>query len=150
MKRLGWSLDYRKLRIYLKEKYGTERAYMFIGFIASNWELYVRLAAAGFILIFKPVTTDINGKAKGNIDADLVLKAMIEYRAYSRAVIISSDGDFYSLVDHLYQKNKLEIVLSPHMRRCSYLLKEKAREKIWFLDGLRGKLEYTDTKKGSA
>ena len=32
---------------------------------------------------------------------------------YEKEVIISNDGDFYSLVDHLYKNNKLAIVLSP-------------------------------------
>ena len=36
----------------------------------------------------------LNGKLKGNIDAELVLKSMTQYRVYKGAVIVTSDGDF--------------------------------------------------------
>lgn len=83
-----------------------------------------------------------NGKIKGNIDADLVLRAALELADYNKAVIVSSDGDFYSLVQHLYENNKLRVVLSPDKKHCSNLLKQTAKEKIWFMDNLRDKLEY--------
>lgn len=33
-----------------------------------------------FVLVFKPTLPDQNGKVKGNIDADLVLRIMIDYK----------------------------------------------------------------------
>lgn len=92
--------------------------------------------------MFKPVLQGKTGEAKGNIDADLVLRAMIDYRNYEKAVVVTSDGDFYSLVEYLYRKGKLEIVLSPSSATCSALLKKAARERINFFADLRGKLEY--------
>jgi len=32
----GWVLDWGKFRIYLREKYGVERAYFFIGYVHEN------------------------------------------------------------------------------------------------------------------
>ncbi len=145
---LGWKLDYRKFRIYLAEKYGVKKAHVFIGFVALNQSLYDRLQEAGFILKFKPTIPDENGKIKGNIDADLVLRVMIELNDFDKAVIVSSDGDFYSLVQYLYENNKLKLVLSPNKKYCSSLLKQTAKEKIWFMDNLRDKLEYK--KKSTA
>lgn len=145
--KLGWKLDYRKFRIYLAEKYGIKKAYIFIGFVALNQSLYDRLQEAGFILKFKPTIPDADGKIKGNIDADLVLRATLELNDYDKAVIVSSDGDFYSLVQYLYENNKLEVVLSPDIKNCSNLLKQTAKEKIWFMNELRDKLEY---KKSTA
>lgn len=52
------------------------------------------------------------GKPKGNVDAELVLQAMIDYRDYERAVIVTSDGDFACLVRYLYEEGKLERVLT--------------------------------------
>lgn len=51
-------------------------------------------------------------------------------------------GGFSGLVDHLYQEDKLEAVLSSHVNTCSILLKRAAREKVFFMHTLRGKLEY--------
>ena len=146
IQKLGWKLDYRSFRIYLAEKYGVTRAYMFIGFVVLNQSLYDSLQEAGFILIFKPTIPDADGKIKGNIDADLVLRVMLELGDYDKAVIVSSDGDFYSLVQYLYESGKLKIVLSPDIENCSNLLKQTAKEKIWFMNELQDKLEYKKEK----
>jgi uncharacterized LabA/DUF88 family protein len=145
-KSLGWKLDWRRFRVYLEEKYGVDRAFLFIGYIPENQQIYTSLQQAGFILVFKPVLLAKTGEAKGNIDADLVLKAMTEYLNYERAVIVTSDGDFYSLVEYLYKNDKLETVLSPRSEKCSVLLKKTAKERIQFMDGLRAKLEYKPQK----
>ena len=148
IQKLGWKLDYRRFRIYLAEKYGVSRAYVFIGFVALNQSLYDRLQEAGFILKFKPTIPDTDGKIKGNIDADLVLRAALELGDYDKAVIVSSDGDFYSLVQYLYENGKLAAVLSPDIKNCSSLLKQTAKEKMQFMNELRNKLEYK--KKSTA
>jgi len=37
---LGWKLDFRRFRRYLKEKYRVKVAYMFIGYVPTNQSLY--------------------------------------------------------------------------------------------------------------
>jgi len=143
---LGWHLDFKRFRVYLQEKYSVERAYYFIGYLEENRNLYKFLQEAGYILIFKPIVRDSTGKAKGNIDADLVLQAMIDFPEYDKAVIVTSDGDFYSLVNYLYEKRKLLLVMSPYVKTCSILLKRTAREKLVFMDNLRKKLRYKKKK----
>jgi uncharacterized LabA/DUF88 family protein len=148
IQKLGWKLDYKRFRIYLAEKYAVKKAYMFIGFVALNQPLYDRLQEAGFQLRFKPTIPDADGKIKGNVDADMVLSAALEIGEYDAAVIVSSDGDFYSLVQHLYEKEKLAVVLSPDEKYCSSLLKQTAKEKIQFMNNTRTLLEYK--KKSTA
>jgi len=150
VKSLGWLLDYKKFRVYLREKYNIEVAYLFIGFIAQNDELYSYLQRAGFTLKFKPVISNKDGSHKGNVDADLVVQVMKDCyeNHFDRAVIVSSDGDFYSLVSFLYERNKLLKIISPYHKTCSTLLKNSAKEKIIFMDNLRAKLEYK--KKSTA
>lgn len=137
---LGWKLDWQRFRIYIKEKYQVETAYLFLGYIPTNQEVYTDLQKAGYVIIFKPVIYDQSGKAKGNCDADLVLHTLIEKEHYSKAIIVSSDGDFYSLVKYLYEQNKLEMVLSPYTKTCSKLLKKEAKEKINYMDNLQKKV----------
>lgn len=139
---LGWKMDFSRFRKYLKEKYAVTTAYYFIGYVSDNQDLYLFLQRAGYVLMFKPTIPDDDGNIKGNIDADLVLQAMIDFHNYDKAVIVSSDGDFYSLVKYLYKKNKLEYVISPYKATCSSLLKKSANEKIVFIDNLQKKLEY--------
>jgi len=147
VQRLGWKMDWSRFRVYLREKYAVQTAYYFIGYIPGNESLYRTLQRGGFTLEFKPVLVPQSGKAKGNVDADLVLRAMVDYEEYEKAVIVTSDGDFYSLVKHLYHEQKLEVVLSPYREHCSVLLKREARERIRFLDELRGRLEYRNRAK---
>ncbi|MEK7651500.1 MAG: NYN domain-containing protein [Patescibacteria group bacterium] len=137
---LGWILDWTRFRSYLKEKYGVTTAYLFIGFMPEHNDIYDELQKAGFVLKFKPVLPNGDGGVKGNVDADLVLQAMIDFNAYEKAVIVSSDGDFYSLVRHLYNNRKLKIVMSPHVKNCSVLLRKSAKEKILYMNTLSTKL----------
>ena len=139
---LGWKLDFKRFRVYLEEKYKVSTAYLFIGYMQTNQDLYSFLQKAGYVLIFKPTLMDKNGEVKGNVDADLVLQAMIDFPKYDKAIIVTSDGDFYSLVKYLYEQKKLCFVMSPYVKTCSVLLKKAAREKVIFMDNLRHKLEF--------
>jgi uncharacterized LabA/DUF88 family protein len=94
----------------------------------------------GYVLVFKPTIPDGDGNIKGNIDADLVLQAMVDLNNYDKAIIVTSDGDFYSLVKYLYENGKLRFVMSPYVKTCSTLLKKEAKEKIVFMDNLQKKI----------
>ncbi len=144
---LGWELNYRRLRVWLKDKYDVSNAYLFIGFVAKNKNLYTYLQEAGFILVYKEVTYDGGGKVKGNCDALLVLKATSDYyeKHYDVAVIVSSDGDYAELVDFLKNKEALKMIVSPS-NKCSYLLR-KQNIPLLYLDTQRGKLEEKGTIK---
>jgi len=141
---LDWKLDYRRFRVYLKEKYNVKVAYYCIGFVPCNQGLYSSLQEAGYVLLFKPTLLDGQGKIKGNVDADLVLQAMLDYDKYDNAVIVTSDGDFYSLAKYLYEQRKLKCVMSPYIKTCSVLLRKTAKEKIIHMANLKQKLEYKE------
>lgn len=36
IKNLGWELDYARFRVWLKEKYNVQKAYIFLGLIPSK------------------------------------------------------------------------------------------------------------------
>lgn len=122
----GWKLDFARFRVFLKDKYNVEKAFLFIGFVSQNQSLYTYLQKSGYICIFKPtLESSENGKIiiKGNVDAELVLHSMIEYPNYSKAIIVSGDGDFYCLVEHLEQQGKLEKIIVPNKKHSSLLRK---------------------------
>jgi len=138
----GWVLDWSKFRKYLKEKYGVSRAYLFIGYVEGNNDLYASLQQNGYILIFKPTLALPDGRVKGNVDAELVLYSMIEYNNYDKAVIITGDGDFYCLVKYLREQGKLATLLVPNFHKYSGLLKKSAGKLISFMNQLNNKLVY--------
>ena len=146
VRRLGWKLDFKKFRVYLADKYHVHKAFLFIGFIAEQQNLYRSLQEYGYVLVFKPILKTPEGKVKGNCDAELVLQAMIEKDRYERAVVVTSDGDFACLVDYLNREGKLAAVFSPSSELCSSLLRKAGKEKMMFLQELRRKLEYISQK----
>ncbi len=146
VKSQGWTLDFAKFRRYLTDKYKVTEAFLFIGMVEGNQPLYTYLQKAGYICVFKPTLEHKEGKyvvIKGNVDADLVLHTMIEYKKYDQAIIVSGDGDFLCLVDYLSEKNKLLKVLAP-TKHYSSLLK-KFNNFIVRIDLLRNALEFKKT-----
>jgi uncharacterized LabA/DUF88 family protein len=143
----GWRLDWRKFRQYLRNKYNVVKAYLFIGQVAGNEALYASLQECGYILIFKPTLSRREGdkvKTKGNVDAELVLHTMIQYKHYHQAVIVTGDGDFHCLVEYLEKKNKLYRILVPN-KHYSGLLR-KFNDYISRIDLLKNSLELKTAK----
>ena len=148
IRELGWKLDYARFRVYLKEKYNVQKAYLFIGYIPQNTDLYAFLQDAGYICIFRPTLTNMDGTTKGNCDAELVLHAMIQFNNYDGALIVSGDGDFQCLAKYLYEQGKLSAILVPNQRKYSALLKfDIFKPYVRFVSDLRIKLEYVTKKK---
>jgi uncharacterized LabA/DUF88 family protein len=170
--RMGWKLDWRKFRQYLADKHGVTKAYTFIGYMSENEQLYEYMHELGYLVVLKP-TVDIslsheaNDKTavhqaaaktgddkekekekpivKGNVDAELVLYAMKELPNYSQAIIVSGDGDFFSLAEYLQERGKLAHILTPNWQYSSLL--KAFDDKIIRLDQLRRQLSYHDRKK---
>jgi uncharacterized LabA/DUF88 family protein len=145
---LGWKLDFARFRVYLRDKFQVDKAYIFIGYMPSNKDLYSILQDSGYHCIFRPTHIYKDGKTKGNCDAELILQAMIDLPEYNKAVIVTGDGDFYCLVNHIIAKNKLKALLVPNRYKYSALLKLKDfRPSTRDMNDLRQKLAYKGYKK---
>ncbi len=126
----GWKLDWRKFRQYLHNKYGVTKAYLFIGQVAGNESLYTFLQESDYVLIFKPTLYRHEGDKtiiKGNVDAELVLHAMIQYKSYDK------------------EQKKLLKILVPTRHYSSLLRKFNQNRYIVRIDLLRGSLEQKKT-----
>ena len=84
IKQQGWKLDFKRFRIYLQQKYNVSKAFLFIGYIASNQRLYDILQSFGYILIFKPTIKISTYEVKGNVDSELVLNAIVEIPVFCK------------------------------------------------------------------
>lgn len=127
--KLGWKMNWQKFRSYLADKYGVTKAFMFIGYVPEFEAMYEQLHQSGYMIVLKPtydmtkprieasdkkpVKKEDEKPVKGNIDADLVLWAMKELPNYSKAIIVSGDGDFYSLLEYLEENQRLLKILTP-------------------------------------
>ncbi|NIA02391.1 MAG: NYN domain-containing protein [Nitrospirae bacterium] len=136
----GWKIDFTKFRVYLMEKYKVDKAFLFLGYVAGNEEMYTALQEAGYILVFRPTLKYKNGKIKGNCDAELVLHCMIEKNNFDKAIIITGDGDFHCLVEYLKNEKKLHKIGIPNSKAFSALLR-KFSSYFFYINKLRDKLE---------
>ncbi len=133
-KELGFDLDYKKFRGWLRQKYNATKVYIFIGLLSSRTRFYDHLKKCGYILIYKN-TISVDGIIKGNCDAELVLNTVSDFytKAFDKCLIITGDGDFGCLIEFLNQKSVLLGVLAPNKNKCSFLLRNKNIE-ITFLN----------------
>jgi|SRR5690606_14707279 len=139
---IGWIIDYKKFRIYLKEKYNVEKAFYFIGYNDTQENLYASLKKDGFELIFKPTHISIDGTLKGNCDAELVMHCILEIENYNKAVIVANDGDYYSLIKYLRENRKLRTVLVPNTIKMSKLIPEASLNQFSSLENVMDKIGY--------
>jgi uncharacterized LabA/DUF88 family protein len=160
VQKFGWKMDWKKFRQFLTDEYQVKNAYMFIGYVPEFEPLYEQLHEAGYLIVLKPTfdltrpqdamdesteTKPDDRPTKGNVDADLVLWAMKEYSNYSKAILVSGDGDFYSLVEHLDKRRKLLKLLTPNGYYSN--LYNKYDKYIVRLDQKKKELAYRTYKK---
>lgn len=128
IQKLGWKIDWKKFREFLAKQYGVTQAFMFIGYMPEYEDMYEKLHELGYNIVLKPTydmskpreENEANGQEgedkrpmKGNVDTELVLWAMKEINNYDTAVIVSGDGDFYTLVEYLESQKKLNKIVTP-------------------------------------
>lgn len=133
-KELGFEIDYKKFRGWLRQKYNPHSVYLFIGFVLSRIKFYQYLQGCGFVLIFKQ-TISVKGTIKGNCDAEIVLKTVSDFytKSFDTCLLITGDGDFGCLVEFLIQNSVFTGVIAPDENKCSFLLRNKNIE-ITFLN----------------
>jgi len=147
-----WKIDYKKFRIFLKDKYNVETAYYFLGcVIDSNRDIYTKIQEAGFVLEFREHNAAMVGKKKGNVDADIVfsiMKKLYKKEDFDRVILVSGDGDYKRMVDFLVKEDKFKKILFPNKKYASSLYKKLGSEYFDYLDGkdIKDKIKF---KKGS-
>lgn len=133
-KELGFDIDYKKLRGWLRQKYNPKSVYLFIGLVPERIKYYEHLQRSGYVLIFKQ-TVSVGEKIKGNCDAELVLKTVCGHyeNDFDYCYLVTGDGDFGCLVEFLKDKKCIKGIISPDKKKCSFLLRNKNIE-ITFLN----------------
>lgn len=131
---LGYKIDFKKFRHWLRQKYRADKVFMFLGYVDGFQNLYQDLTDFDYILIFKKVSY-IAGKIKGNCDTELALKIVSDFyeKEYGKCILISGDSDFACVIEFLNEQKVLEIILSPNENRTSKFLKD-VEIQILYLD----------------
>lgn len=129
----NWKVDFNKFRVYLKDKFKVEEAYIFLWFLDEEQQkLYTNLQKAWYIIQFREHNANMKWKKKWNVDVDIVfevMKRLIEENNFNKIVLVTWDGDYIKLVKYLIEKNKLEKILFPNKRYSS--LYKKIKDRYW-------------------
>ena len=134
----GWTVDLVKFRIYLREKYGAQKAYYFLGAVSEeNQGLYELIQTAGFILVFREHSRAMIGKKKGNVDTDIVFTIMskvIDDKDMKDVILVSGDGDYFKMVKYLIEKERFRKLLAPNRHSTSSLYRVFTPRYVGFLN----------------
>lgn len=149
----GWSIDHKKFRVYLRDKYNVAEAYYFLGCVDDdNQNLYSSLQRAGFIVMFREHNSAMKGKKKGNVDTDIVFEMMKflidDPESFNKVVLVSGDGDYSKVVDYFIEKGRFEKILFPNREYASSLYKKLTASYFSVLGDMdtRKKIEFKKTK----
>jgi uncharacterized LabA/DUF88 family protein len=136
--RLGFEIDFLKLKVFLEDKFRVEEIYYFTAELKSLAEEIEVLKLNNFKVILKQIYYE-NSKTKANCDVEIshYITKHIENKEISKLVLLSGDGDFSMLLDYANQ-NKVEVVLMPVDKKSSAkLLRVKKYLQVTFLDQLK-------------
>ncbi len=127
-KKRNEEIDFHKFYIWLKGKYKPENIFIFTGFLEKYNSIYEENKKIGYKYIFKEaIFNKEEAKIKANCDVDISIKGTVDTieNNLSEAILITSDGDFASLVKFWKERGVLVKIISPSdPNRCSYLLKK--------------------------
>lgn len=139
----GWFIDLRKLLGYLEKKYSVSKAFFYYGKDSKNEEkqkFLNKLKKFGYILRVKELKR-FGNKTKANCDVDLTMDVLIEFPKYSRAIVLSGDGDFAPLLAYLKTKGKVVVVISSPGSTAKEIREVVGGDHVDF-GGLRYLIEY--------
>jgi uncharacterized LabA/DUF88 family protein len=141
-------MDFKKFRIYLKDKYKVDEAYFFLWFLDEDQQkLYTNVQKAWFIVEFREHNSHMKWTKKWNVDVDIVFEIMqrlIEEDDFNKIVLVSWDWDYIKLVKYLIEKDKFKKILFPNKNYSS--LYKPFKDNFWLnlsLKDIKKKLIYT-------
>ena len=147
----NWKIDFKKFRIYLKDKFNIEEAYFFLWFLDENQQdLYKNVQKAWFIIEFREHSSHLKWKKKWNVDVDIVfevMKRIIEEKDFDKIVLVTGDWDYIKLINYLIEKSLLKKILFPNNKYSS--LYKKIKDNFWInisLLDIRDKISYNNKK----
>ncbi len=124
------SINMEYFYIWLCDKYKPDDIYLFIGYLEKYKDEYKENEVIGYKYIFKEaVYNKDEKKIKANCDVDIAIHGTLDKteKDLEFAVLVTSDGDFASLVKFWQSREVIVRIVSPaDPSRCSYLLKRIA------------------------
>jgi len=86
------------------------------------------LISLGYTMLYKKVTILPDGTIKGNVDIDIAIRSIFDLFEceLQKAIIVSNDGDYNTLVDVLKERSVFDRLLVVDHKTASKQLKKSA------------------------
>jgi uncharacterized LabA/DUF88 family protein len=114
----NWKVDFKRFRVYLKEKFNADEVYIFLWFVNEDHQnMYRKIQKSWFILEFRDHNSNMLWKKKWNVDVDIVFQIMhrlLEEDDFDKIVLVTWDWDYIKLVRYLIEKERLKKILFPN------------------------------------
>jgi uncharacterized LabA/DUF88 family protein len=156
LKQVPFRVDYKKMREYFATFGELIGSFYFTALPPAGQASPIRqltdsLQYSGWTLVTKETKTHF-GKTKGNMDIDLVIKAvrLLDYEAVTDLILLSGDGDFKPMVEYLQENGVRVTVISYYSRDGNNMMADELRRCVHEfinLPDLREHLELTKVER---
>lgn len=123
-----WLIDWAKFYIYLRQNCNVDIVYYAVWYIPKYIGLYKYLSSLWYTLLFKKVTFLPNGDIKWNVDIDIAIRSLLDLfeEWLEKAIIVSNDWDYNTLVDLLRERNAFAFLMVADHKTASKQLRKSA------------------------
>ena len=147
--RSGWKVDFEKLAKYLHERFQVQRILYFAGVDTDNLKqlkFYEVLQKFSYELRLIPVKTFSDGSKKADVDSRMTFEMMLHFKKYTKAIIMTGDGDYYWVLEYLLKQKHGQIILISHSKTTARDLKKLFANKATDIETLRKIIAFKEKK----
>ena len=119
-----WLIDWGRLFVYLKQRYGVDTIYYVTGYVLSYQKYYNDIEHIWYTMLYKETLVLPDWKIKWNVDIDIAIQAMFDLTSWklTKAYVMTNDGDYNTLVKVLIEHNVFGWLIAPDSATVSKLL----------------------------
>lgn len=152
-KKLGWMIDFLRLKEYLENKTELESIYYYTAYdseYSKQRKFLDFLEIIGYVVRKKKVkfikdsNRESGGFHKGNLDVELTIDTVYSRNNFQSFILFSGDSDFEALIKYMksYRKNCIVISTKDHvsielLKQAKFIDLKKLKEKIELKKGYK-------------
>jgi len=136
-------IDWQKFFIYLKQNCNVDIIYYAVWYLQKYDKFYKYLSFVWYTMLFKEVTVLPNWTIKWNVDIDIAIRSIFDFfeEWLKKAIIISNDWDYNTLVDVLKERNVFDFLMVIYSATASKQLRKSAWPYIQDIQRIRHLIE---------
>ncbi|EKD24603.1 MAG: hypothetical protein ACD_80C00194G0022 [uncultured bacterium (gcode 4)] len=136
-------IDWQKFFIYLKQNCKVDVVYYAVWYVQKYDNFYKRLSSIWYTMLFKEVTILPDWTIKWNVDIDIAIRSIFDFfeEWLKKAIIISNDWDYNTLVDVLKKKDVFDFLMVIYSATASKQLRKSAWPYIQDIQRIRHLIE---------